>query len=104
MLDRAPKLFPDVIWIWNAFRLMSRSRGNDFGSPRPLDVITCVSNYCSLMQIKTEEERDDLIALITVLDDEWLTYQSGEREKRKEADERKAKSSAKSPSFRPRRR
>lgn len=86
-----------LLWIWESFAILSRTRLVNETGPQPITVLE-LSAFCSLEGYWSEEERRDLLHHITILDIEWLKVThaniSKAREEAKEKAEKEAKTKA----------
>lgn len=85
---------PHLLWIWESFAILSRTRLVNEAGPQPITVIE-LDSYCSLEGYWSEAERRELLHHITILDIEWLKVThakiSKSREEAKKAAEKEGK-------------
>lgn len=60
-----------LLWIWEAFAALSRTRENNQTGPQPI-TFGEVAAYCALNSISSHDDIDDLLFFITELDIVWL--------------------------------
>lgn len=58
------------------------------GGAEPINILQAVHDYCQLMEITNEDDKEDLLILITALDDCWLEHHNEEREKKRNGDKK----------------
>ncbi len=74
ILEEEPEIFPDLIPIWNAFMILSRSRQSGFGIGYiPYQEIIAYLNENDIFE---KIYRDEWIRWIQYLDHEYLKIQS----------------------------
>jgi len=93
-IETADDLPAHLLWIWQAFAILSRTRVVNQTGPQPI-TLQELDAYCSLEQITTEWERRELINLITVLDIEWLKVSHAAINKSREDAKKQAEKDAK---------
>lgn len=72
MIDRAPFVPPEDLWLYNAFCALSRERPVGLG-PAPIP-IGALETYCRMNGIVDEEGVAMLTAAVHAMDDEWLAW------------------------------
>lgn len=83
-LSDEPELFPDVLWIWDAFSFLSATRGISYNGPVRITAAEMLS-YCIMKGIIISQGRDDLMYFIPILDTQYLEdhYRKAEIQQRK---------------------
>lgn len=81
MLLDQPELHPTLVWVWEAYIALDRSRQFGFNGPQPI-MLSDIEAYCRLHSI---EDRSDLIRYIQLMDGEYI---SQAREKLKKEQKR----------------
>jgi hypothetical protein len=86
---------PDhLLWIWDAFAILSRTRLVNQTGPQPITLLE-LDTYCSLEGIWEEDERRTLLHHITLLDIEWLKVSHSNIAKAREEEKQKAERESK---------
>lgn len=85
-----------LLWIWEAFSILSRTRMVNQTGPQPITILE-LDSYCGLEGIWTEDERRTLLHHITLLDIEWLKVSHANIEKAREEERKKAEKNSKTP-------
>lgn len=85
-LENMPEVDSINHLFWSAFQVLSKTRLNNGGLPQPIQVSEILA-YAKLMDIDDPDDRDDLLAMILIMDEMWLE----DREKKRIAAEKKAK-------------
>lgn len=93
---------PHLLWIWESFAILSRTRLVNEAGPQPITVIE-LDSFCSLEGYWTEWERRDLLHHITLLDIEWLKVTHANIGKMREETKKKAEKEGKQKANRGRR-
>lgn len=66
-----PKLYQDLLWIWEAFLWLGQRRVWGFSSPQFISTES-IKSYCDLFEIETHEDKELLIRSIAILDNHWM--------------------------------
>lgn len=85
-----------LLWIWEAFAVLSRTRVVNQAGPQPILTSEALA-YCHMHRIFSEYDRRDLLFHITSLDIEWLRDQFAKIEKRHEEAKKEAENRRKKP-------
>lgn len=64
-------MYQDVIWIWDAFLLLSGARPMGFGGPNAIPLQEILA-YSKIHAIGDAEELEDFTWTIRMMDSEWL--------------------------------
>lgn len=83
-----------LLWIWESFAILSRTRLVNETGPQPITVLE-LDSYCSLEGFWSEWERRELLHHITLLDIEWLKVTHANLNKSREDARKKAEKDAK---------
>lgn len=83
-----------LLWIWESFAILSRTRLVNEAGPQPITVLE-LDSFCSLEGYWTEWERRDLLHHITLLDIEWLKVTHANISKSREEARKKAEKDGK---------
>ena len=95
-VETEPAVYPDVVWLWNAFMHLSRRRPVGFGGALPI-TMEAIEAYCRFKSIP-ETKWDFFFTCIDQLDTIWLDHQEEEQEKdkkRKDQERRHAQNAGK---------
>lgn len=80
----APKLYPDLFWVWEAFCFLSERRGVGQNGPLPITA-TDMQSYAELTGRVEPHYRQQLLRFIPPLDRVYLRdfYEKQEKERQK---------------------
>lgn len=67
---KEPQLYQDLVWIWEAFMMLSGGRGSGMGGPLPISLQEILA-YGKIYAIEGEE-LEDFAWIIRRMDSEWL--------------------------------
>lgn len=87
-MEEQPELFPDVIWLWNLFQLLSETRDYGFGGPLRIK-LSELKALLDLRGIRRDDDVDLALRIIPVLDAIWLEADYKDREAKKDRDARR---------------
>lgn len=93
--DCPEELPAHLLWIWQGFSILSRTRLVNDAGPQPI-LISEIANYCDLEGLISEEQRRELLHHTNILDTEWLKVTHARIEKRREEDKKKAEKEGRS--------
>lgn len=85
-----------LLWIWEAFAVLSRTRVVNQAGPQPI-LTSEVLAYCHMQRILSEYDQRDLLFHLTALDIVWLKDQFAKIEKRHEEAKKEAEKNRKKP-------
>jgi len=69
--DVGPELFPDVVWLWQAFHFLARRR--TYGMDGPLSIsVEAMHSYLVMKGIQREDDIDLFLRCVPLLDDTWM--------------------------------
>lgn len=71
ILNSRPELYQDLLWIWEAFMILSTARQIGMSGPQPINM-TDLNSYCEFEGIRHPEEREELRHHIQKLDLHFL--------------------------------
>lgn len=72
ILNSKPELFADLLWIWEAFMVLSAARQVGMSSPQPIPVSELFA-YCRYNQIYDVVDREELLHHVQKLDMVYLS-------------------------------
>lgn len=79
-LERRPDIPGRLVESWRAFNALSRSRpmvATASGAVLPRGILVSeILAYCTMFGVDDPDDRDDFVACITALDDEYLAFES----------------------------
>jgi hypothetical protein len=67
ILNSQPDLFPDLLWIWEGFMVLSTCRQYGMSAPQPIPLSEILA-YCEYHQIDDVDERDEFLYHVQKLD------------------------------------
>jgi hypothetical protein len=67
VLMNQPKLFPDLLWVWEGFHKLSACRQRGFGSIQPLDM-TAIQAFMNGKSTFDAQDREDFLMYVLHLD------------------------------------
>lgn len=67
ILNSKPDLFPDLLWIWEGFMVLSTARQLGMSGPQPI-LLTEIHSYCEYERIYDDDARDDFLHHVQKLD------------------------------------
>jgi hypothetical protein len=70
MLTGQPELYETLVWVWEAYIALDRSRQFGFNGPQPI-MLSDIEAYSRLHSI---EDRSDLIRYIQLMDGVYLSH------------------------------
>lgn len=78
-------MFPDVVWLWNAFQFLSETRNYGFGGPLRINA-SDMAAYLAMRGIEDEDDLQLFLKVIPILDNMWLDdhYQEAKQKREKE--------------------
>lgn len=88
------ELHHSILWIWQAFAMLSRTRLVNEAGPQPI-TLSEISNYCFLEGIIDAAQRRDILYHVSILDIEWCKVTHERIANRREEDRKKAEQDAK---------
>lgn len=71
ILNSQPVLYPDLLWIWQAFHRLSQARQRGYASVQPLQIqeITALARHLDLHG----DEKEEFLGYIQFMDDIFVT-------------------------------
>jgi hypothetical protein len=72
VLNDEPVIYQDIIWLWDAFLLLSGTRPMGFGGPTAIPLQEILA-YSKIYAIEDHEELEEFTWTIRILDSEWLS-------------------------------
>ena len=67
ILNSKPELFRDLVWIWEAYMVLSTSRQNGMSGPQPIS-ITDIHSYMLIEGIYDRDDRELLLHHVQHMD------------------------------------
>lgn len=67
ILNSKPELFPDLLWIWEGFMVLSVARQVGMSSPQPI-TMTDIQSFADYQGIWDPADRDDFLHHVQHLD------------------------------------
>jgi hypothetical protein len=71
ILKSRPELWPDLVWVWEAYMFLSSSRQMGFAGPQPISLAEVLA-YSDFRGIEDADERDELLHHVQRLDQIYL--------------------------------
>jgi hypothetical protein len=82
ILKDQPTLFPDVIWLWNGFELLSQTRDYGFGGPMRIRAAD-IKAWMDMRGITRDDDVDFALRMIPLLDSIWCAEHYQEQDKKR---------------------
>lgn len=86
-------LFPDLLWIWDAFIFLNNRRQftkGDIAMVAQSFSMEAVKAYADMTGVSDEEERIEFMRLIDLLDSEWKKHYAAQIEQHRQSLESKS--------------
>lgn len=72
MLEEQPEVYPHLMWVWDAFCEIEKSRQYGFGHPQPISLHE-IESYARLNSI-TGEDLQELLTYVRFLDQSFIAW------------------------------
>lgn len=73
ILNSKPDLFPDLLWIWESFMVLSSARQVGMDGPQSIS-ITDINALCQFQGIRNMDEREELLYHVQEMDRSFRAY------------------------------
>jgi hypothetical protein len=78
ILNSKPDLFPDLLWIWESFMVLSSARQVGMSGPQPM-TITDINAFCQFHEMTNRDEREEFLYYMQEMDRSFLAYHASKK-------------------------
>ena len=73
ILNSKPDLYPDLLWIWESWMVLSSARQLGMNGPQPLSIAD-IHAFCLFQDIRNRDEREEFLYHMQEMDRAFLAY------------------------------